>query len=156
MISSSKQLSAIAYIYRIPSKENQMNDWLTRHRFFTYQEAETATTKIQCIDILLPAILPTSSPRCHYPIFRNHRSEKGKTRILRRCKVGHRFRLKSLWAEIRALRANTRKARNDTATEPVAMLGNASLPQFDTQSSVRAVAEDDEEIKRYASICNQQ
>lgn len=49
---------------------------------------------------------------------------------------------------MRALRAKARKARNDTATEPVAMSGKGSLPQLDTQSPVRAVAEDDDEIKR--------
>lgn len=57
---------------------------------------------------------------------------------------------------MRALRAKARKARNDTATEPVAMSGKGSLPQLDTQSPVRAVAEDDDEIKRYANIYNQQ
>lgn len=57
---------------------------------------------------------------------------------------------------MRELRANARKARKDTATEPLAMLGKGSVPQLDTQSPMRAVAEDDDEIRRYANTCNQQ
>jgi len=41
--------------------------------------------------------------------------------------------VKSLYAEMRELTANAMNAKKEIATEPLIMLGNGSVPQFDTQ-----------------------
>jgi hypothetical protein len=55
--------------------------------------------------------------------------------------------------------AKAEKARKDIPTETVAISVNSSFPQFDCQSSTRVAAEDDADIRRYAttytSICTQ-
>jgi len=55
--------------------------------------------------------------------------------------------------------AKAPKDRNDIPTETVAISVNSSFPQFDCQSSTLVAAEDDADIKRYAttysSICTQ-
>lgn len=47
--------------------------------------------------------------------------------------------------------AKAAKARKAIATETVAISVNSSFPQFDCQSSTRVAAEDDADIKRYAT-----
>jgi len=59
-----------------------------------------------------------------------------------------------LYAEMREQMAKTMKAMKDIAMEPFAMLGKGSLPQLSIRSPTRAVAEDDDDIKRYASTWN--
>jgi hypothetical protein len=55
--------------------------------------------------------------------------------------------------------AKAEKARKDIPIETVAISVNSSFPQFDCQSSTRVAAEDDADIRRYAttytSICTQ-
>jgi hypothetical protein len=55
---------------------------------------------------------------------------------------------------MRELMAKTMNARKDMTMELFAIFGKGSLPQLSTQSFTRAVADDDEDIKRYASTCN--
>jgi hypothetical protein len=47
--------------------------------------------------------------------------------------------------------AKAEKARKDIPTETVAISVNSSFPQFDCQSSTRVAAEDDADIRRYAT-----
>jgi hypothetical protein len=56
-----------------------------------------------------------------------------------------------LYAEIREQMAKTANARKDMAMEPFAMLGKGSLPQLSIKSLTRAVADDDDDIRRYVS-----
>jgi hypothetical protein len=55
---------------------------------------------------------------------------------------------------MRAQMAKTTNARKDMTMEPFAMFGKGSLPQLSIQSPTRAVADDDDDIKRYANTCN--
>ena len=59
-----------------------------------------------------------------------------------------------MYAEMRELMAKTTNARKDMTIELFAIVGKGSLPQLSTQSFTREVADDDEDIKRYASTCN--
>jgi len=56
-----------------------------------------------------------------------------------------------LYAEMREQMAKTANARKDMAMEPFAMLGKGSLPQLSIKSLTRAVADDDDDIRRYAN-----
>jgi hypothetical protein len=47
--------------------------------------------------------------------------------------------------------AKAKKARKVTAMEPFAIFGKGSLPQLTIQSLTRAVADDEADIRRYAS-----
>lgn len=51
------------------------------------------------------------------------------------------------------LKANAAKARKDIAIDALAISVNESFPQFDAQSSTLVAAEEDADIRRYASIC---
>lgn len=53
---------------------------------------------------------------------------------------------------MRELEARAANARKDIDTAVLAISGNLSLPQFDSQSSIRAAAEDDDDIRRYDII----
>lgn len=53
---------------------------------------------------------------------------------------------------MKELNAKERNARKEMATDAVAIVGNWSLPQLDIQSSTLVAAEDDADIRRYASI----
>ena len=59
-----------------------------------------------------------------------------------------------LYAEMREQMAKTMKAMKDIAMEPFAMLGKGSLPQLSIRSPTRAVADDEDDIKRYAIAWN--
>lgn len=54
---------------------------------------------------------------------------------------------------MRELSAKATKARKAMLTEAVAISVNSSFPQFDCQSSTRVAADDDAEMRRYASTC---
>lgn len=56
-----------------------------------------------------------------------------------------------MYAEMREQMAKTANARKDMVMEPFAMLEKGSLPQFSIKSPTRAVADDDDDTKRYAS-----
>uniref|UniRef100_A0A0E0N9F4 Uncharacterized protein n=1 Tax=Oryza rufipogon TaxID=4529 RepID=A0A0E0N9F4_ORYRU len=49
---------------------------------------------------------------------------------------------------MRALIAKTKNAMNEMAMELFAIFGKGSLPQLSIQSPTRAVADDDEDIRR--------
>jgi hypothetical protein len=55
---------------------------------------------------------------------------------------------------MRELMAKTMNARKDMTMELFAIFGKGSFPQLSTQSLTRAVADDEEDIKRYANTCN--
>ena len=55
-----------------------------------------------------------------------------------------------MYAEMRELMAKTTNARKDMMMELFAIFGKVSLPQLSIQSLTRAVADDDDDIKRYA------
>ena len=59
-----------------------------------------------------------------------------------------------MYAEMRELMAKTTNARKDMMMELFAIFGKVSLPQLSIQSLTRAVADDDDDIKRYARTCN--
>lgn len=50
--------------------------------------------------------------------------------------------------ETREFKAMATNARKDIATEPVAISGNLSFPQLDSQSSIRVAADEDADINR--------
>lgn len=56
-----------------------------------------------------------------------------------------------LYAEMSEQMAKTANARKDMVIEPLAMLAKGSLPQLSIKSLTRAVADDDDDIRRYAS-----
>lgn len=56
-----------------------------------------------------------------------------------------------MYAETREQMAKTTNATKDMAMEPFAMFRKESLPQFSVKSLARAVADDDDDIRRYAS-----
>lgn len=59
-----------------------------------------------------------------------------------------------LYAEMREQMPNTANAMKDMAMEPFAIVGKGSLPQLSIRSLTRAVADDDDDIRRYASTWN--
>lgn len=66
-------------------------------------------------------------------------------------RISYMSRRNRLYAEMREQMAKTTNATKDMAMEPFAMLGKESLPQFSIKSLARAVADDDDDIRRYAS-----
>lgn len=54
---------------------------------------------------------------------------------------------------MRELNAKATNARKENVTDALAMAGNLSLPQLDSQSSTRKAADDDADNKRYVNIC---
>lgn len=49
--------------------------------------------------------------------------------------------------------AKAANARKDILTDAVAISVNLSFPQLDCQSSTRVAADEDDDMRRYASTC---
>ncbi|KDP45360.1 hypothetical protein JCGZ_09609 [Jatropha curcas] len=62
--------------------------------------------------------------------------------------------VKRVWPDTREHKAKATNARKDNTTEDLAIPGNLSLPQFDSQSSTRKTADVDADKRRYVKTYN--
>lgn len=118
-------------------------------------------TEVNCLSVC-GCIIPRSFSSSHHILYiHSQYNEVCAENFVQKCKGNKRLarssytsRRKRLFAEMREQMAKTMKAMNDMAMEPFAMLGKGSLPQLSTRSPTRAVADDDDDIKRYANTWN--